>query len=120
MTLTDDISRCHDEECQVKNRCERWLQRDTGSASTTHCTTLRPMWQVFSEPCDHAIGTFEEEPHKFPLGTEVRKISGSSWQGKVVGFYSTELTPVGYCVESSLHPGSVQIYPEKALEAICS
>ena len=34
------------------------------------------------------------------LGTRVRKRRGSSWQGRIVGFYSTELTPVGYCVES--------------------
>lgn len=52
------------------------------------------------------------------LGVRVRKISGSSWQGKVVGYYSTELTPFGYCVESEREPGSVQIYPEKALEFV--
>lgn len=36
----------------------------------------------------------------------------------VVGFYSTELTPDGYCVESATHKGSVQIYPAAALELI--
>lgn len=51
----------------------------------------------------------------FKLGQRVRKFKGSSWQGKVVGFYSTELTPVGYAVESEREPGSVQIYPEAAL-----
>lgn len=54
----------------------------------------------------------------FPIGTRVRKTKGSSWQGCVVGYYSTILTPVGICVESEREPGSVQIYPESALEAL--
>jgi hypothetical protein len=53
---------------------------------------------------------------KFYSGDRVRKISGGSWHGHVVGFYSTELMPIGYCVESEREPGSVQIYPERALE----
>jgi hypothetical protein len=40
-----------------------------------------------------------------PVGTRMRKRSGSSWQGKVVGYYSTTLTPVGYCIESEREPG---------------
>lgn len=55
---------------------------------------------------------------KYPLGTLVQKTKGSSWRGKVVGFYSTELTPIGYAVESIYEPGSVQIYPESALEPL--
>jgi hypothetical protein len=55
---------------------------------------------------------------KFGLGDRVRKTKGSSWQGRVVGFYSTELTPIGYAVESEREPGSVQIYPESALAAL--
>lgn len=58
------------------------------------------------------------ESGKFALGDHVRKIKGASWQGRVVGFYSTELTPIGYCVESEREPGSVQIYPEAALDAV--
>jgi dihydrofolate reductase (trimethoprim resistance protein) len=53
---------------------------------------------------------------QWPLGTRVRKISGSAWRGRVVGYYSTALTPDGYCVESDYEPGSVQIYPRRALE----
>jgi dihydrofolate reductase (trimethoprim resistance protein) len=53
---------------------------------------------------------------KFKLGDLVRKTRGSQWHGRVVGFYSTELTPIGYAVESSTERGSVQIYPESALE----
>lgn len=54
----------------------------------------------------------------FRLGQIVRKKSGSEWEGQVVGWYSTELTPEGYAVESEYHKGSVQIYPAAALEAI--
>lgn len=50
------------------------------------------------------------------LGSVVRKKTGSQWSGKVVGFYRTELTPYGVCVESDVHKGSVQIYPLHALE----
>jgi dihydrofolate reductase (trimethoprim resistance protein) len=53
---------------------------------------------------------------KFKLGDLVRKTRGSQWHGRVVGFYSTNLTPIGYAVESSTERGSVQIYPESALE----
>jgi len=54
---------------------------------------------------------------KFTLGQRVHKTKGSFWRGRVVGFYSTNLTPVGYAVESEHETGSVQIYPEAALEA---
>jgi dihydrofolate reductase (trimethoprim resistance protein) len=52
---------------------------------------------------------------KFKLGDKVIKSKGSEWSGKIVGTYSTELTPEGYCVESEFHKGSVQIYPVSAL-----
>lgn len=52
------------------------------------------------------------------IGTKVRKTKGSEWEGYIVGTYSTEMTPEGYCVESITHKGSVQIYPKSALE-IC-
>ena len=56
-----------------------------------------------------------EQIEPFSIGQRVTKISGSSWTGLVCGFYSTSLTPVGICVESENEPGSVQIYPAKAL-----
>lgn len=55
---------------------------------------------------------------KFKRGDRVRKISGSEWKGRVVGEYSTTLTPEGYAVESEAHVGSVQIYPVGALELV--
>lgn len=55
---------------------------------------------------------------RFNLGQRVTKKKGSSWTGKVVGFYQTTLTPIGYAIESDTEKGSVQIYPEAALRAI--
>lgn len=52
----------------------------------------------------------------FKIGDPVRKKRGSQWHGHVVGWYSTDLTPEGYAVESSTERGSVQIYPAAALE----
>lgn len=53
---------------------------------------------------------------RWQLGDKVRKKRGSSWRGTVCGFYSTPHTPVGYCVDSAFEPGSVQVWPEAALE----
>jgi hypothetical protein len=55
---------------------------------------------------------------KFRMGDLVKKSSGSEWEGRVVGWYSTEQTPEGYAVESGAHRNSVQIYPAKALELL--
>jgi dihydrofolate reductase (trimethoprim resistance protein) len=63
---------------------------------------------VLSEPLIPAMG----------IGSYVRKKSGSEWEGVIVGSYSTELTHRGWCVESSSHKGSVQIYPDSALEIV--
>ena len=52
----------------------------------------------------------------FELGDYVIKKRGSSWRGRVVGTYSTELTPEGYVVESDYEPGAVQGYTAEALE----
>jgi len=53
---------------------------------------------------------------RWQLGAKVRKKRGSSWRGTVCGFYSTEHTPIGYCVDSAFEPGSCQLWPEAALE----
>jgi len=67
------------------------------------------------------IAKYEASPFlsagKFHLGNTVLKTRGSQWRGGIVGFYSTSLTPIGYAVESATEKGSVQIYPEAALEA---
>lgn len=54
----------------------------------------------------------------FFIGVMVKKKSGSEWRGRIVGWYSTALTPEGYAVESEHHAGSVQIYPASALEKV--
>ena len=54
----------------------------------------------------------------FGFGDVVRKRSGSAWEGRIVGFYSTRLTPFGVCVESASHPVSVQIYPVAELDLV--
>ena len=66
------------------------------------------------------IAKLEEEQFgpKFYIGDLVRKKSGAAWEGYVVGWYSTSLTQRGYCVESRYHQGSVQIYPNRALELV--
>lgn len=63
----------------------------------------------------HDSNAFVSKFKTFKLGDLVTKKSGSRWTGKVVGFYSTELTPEGYAVESLAEVGSVQIYPVHAL-----
>lgn len=53
----------------------------------------------------------------FKRGDLVKKKGAKGqWHGRVCGFYETEITPVGYAVESLLEAGSVQIYPESELE----
>jgi dihydrofolate reductase (trimethoprim resistance protein) len=52
----------------------------------------------------------------FTMGSLVQKKRGSKWRGKVVGFYSTDHTERGYSVESLFEQGSVQVWPEAALE----
>lgn len=57
---------------------------------------------------------------KFCMGQPVRKRIGSWWEGRVVGFYSTNATPRGYAVQmpGPRNNGPVQIYPEAALESV--
>jgi hypothetical protein len=52
----------------------------------------------------------------FQLGATVQKKGRAFWRGKIVGWYRTELTALGFAVESMFEPGSVQIYPQTALE----
>jgi hypothetical protein len=55
---------------------------------------------------------------RFVYGDRVRKIRGSEWQGTVCGWYSTEGTPLGWCVVSEREKGSVQVWPDAALEPL--
>lgn len=87
---------------------------DLDEAPESDSVIVTEVWAPFTGP----FGSITTEDRKFRLGDRVRKIKGSSWQGKVVGFYRTSLTPEGYCVESEREPGSVQIYPLSALELV--
>lgn len=53
---------------------------------------------------------------RFAIGTRVRKKHGASWHGRVCGYYSITLTPIGVAVVSEREHNSVQVYPEAALE----
>lgn len=57
------------------------------------------------------------EGWSFAEGDLVHKKSGSWWEGRVVGTYSTAQTPRGYAVQLDKPNGPVQIYPESALES---
>ena len=63
-------------------------------------------------------GAGAEKVRVFAIGDMVRKKSGSWWEGRVVGFYSTEQTPDGVCVQLDKPMGPVQIYPASALELV--
>ena len=74
--------------------------------------------RVEASRLDSAMDDIEETHSTFNLGQRVRKTKGSQWQGRIVGWYTTELTKEGYAVESEREKGSVQIYPASALEKI--
>jgi hypothetical protein len=55
MTLSNDTSRCHDQKCEVKQYCERWLQRESGGTYVVHAMTLRLGYECHDEFCQQAI-----------------------------------------------------------------
>ena len=93
-----------------------------GTGSSTKSSGFHKMLNM--EQSSVAVGASRDHqiqpplPTMFGLGERVRKKSGAAWQGHIVGWYSTKLTPEGYAVESEAHPGSVQIYPVAALERV--
>ncbi|QXV74745.1 dihydrofolate reductase protein [Rhizobium phage RHEph22] len=59
---------------------------------------------------------FATEEPPYEIGDWVHKKSGSYWEGRVVGYYSTKQTHEGYCVQlMGMENGPVQIYPRSAL-----
>lgn len=107
-------------QCSSKNL--RWCPSKEQGVSRWHCGSCSAtgLWGgevTAPSPKPTHSGT-GELLRKFSLGESVTKTKGSKWTGKVVGFYSTTLTPVGYAVESDTEVGSVQIYPETALFAV--
>jgi hypothetical protein len=39
--LSNDICRCHDASCDVRESCERWLSRNDDGNWISHCMTMR-------------------------------------------------------------------------------
>lgn len=124
---------------EVQTSKERWTGRDWKSywEETPLYTAPQPTEQPecgccgqtikCDDDCDAVVlrrAEHHHEPaepaicHKFNPGDHVRKTKGSQWKGRVVGTYSTSLTPEGYAVESDTEKGSVQIYPVGALELV--
>ncbi len=92
------------------------LKREDGYFSGFH-EGAREMWDDISRMNSAPIAQTAPQG-KFSMGDLVKKSTGSEWEGRVVGWYSTEQTKEGYAVESSAHRNSVQIYPVTALEAV--
>src|SRR3569623_84815 len=59
---------------------------EQSEASHSHCYNDQEGHQRHLACC--LCGLKREAPWKFQLGQKVKKISGSMWHGKVVGFYS--------------------------------
>ena len=100
---------CTEEHGRIEGNCAPGFDGIIEAAAED----ITPMTKI-----DNAVQGEPEAQHKFKLGDAVRKTRGSQWRGLIVGSYSTSFTPVGYCVESMNEPGSVQIYPENALELL--
>lgn len=120
----EHCSKCED----VVDAMKYGVLKCTNPSCPCHSPQEKELGNILAKAIDEHIVPGSTEPHwdtptnqegwKFKLGDNVYKIKGSQWSGTVVGFYSTELTPRGYCVESGIHKGSVQIYPETALALI--
>lgn len=96
-------------------------ERDEAIADKVH---YQKMWSSErdyrrkAEDQAHGLAHQLDNSAAWPLGMAVRKKKGSCWSGRIVGYYSTALTPQGIAVESSTEIGSVQIYPITAMEPI--
>ena len=56
------MKRCHDTQCGVRHRCERWRARDSGEPGTQHCMTLKPPWMPHSARCGRFVLATGIEP----------------------------------------------------------
>lgn len=91
---------------------KRWIKTEIRNRVASEIARATKAFSLYTTP---PYASAIREAPKFQLGDRVTKTKGSKWTGRVVGFYSTALTPVGYAVESETETGSVQIYPEAAL-----
>ena len=107
-------------EAWAKTQGDKWLivgglQWSAGTDDYASART-NAAWAAWQERAARPAQTATQG--KFRMGDLVKKSTGSEWQGRICGTYSTALTPEGYAVESEAHAGSVQIYPAKALELV--
>lgn len=68
------------------------------------------------ESLSGALSKIESTDALYRVGDFVKKRAGPHWRGRVVGYYSTGNTPIGYVVESIWETGSVLPLSEAALE----
>lgn len=52
----------------------------------------------------------------FAFGSFAKKKGKADWRGRICGWYRTDMTPLGYVIESAYHFGSVQLYPATGIE----
>ena len=108
------------ESCpDINSKTMTMLKRTEEEARYAHYhfqgSTLTPLYAALP-PSQPEQGNVEwPTDAAFRLGDYVSKKGRASWRGKIVGWYRTELTALGYAVESYHEIGSVQIYPESAL-----
>ncbi|MEZ2220715.1 hypothetical protein [Rhizobium sp. RCC_161_2] len=108
-------------ECQLSDK--RWTCSEDCYDRATETPMDQSLWRFWNDKARQQvteIAALRAENKrgfvpKFKLGERVSKTKGSSWNGPVVGFYSTSMTPCGYVIESDREPGSCQLYPEAAL-----
>jgi hypothetical protein len=53
--LANDICRCHDEGCDDRRKCARYMLRNTGGPRTPNASTLFPVECLLDEPCPEMI-----------------------------------------------------------------
>jgi len=135
--LDADFRHVYQAYAEAQKRANRLAQAEQRPEQSVAANKLRALAEIWDQNADEAdefgnaqaaealrLAAFElratmSAPQgKFSMGDLVKKSTGSEWEGRVVGTYSTEQTPEGYAVESSAHRNSVQIYPAKALEAV--
>jgi hypothetical protein len=55
MKLHNDISRCVDEKCLFKEKCARWMQKNSGGEWTSFCSTMYEEGDSREKECDYFI-----------------------------------------------------------------
>lgn len=116
--MSDDlVERLRADELPGDSQNKREARMELGKILDEAAYRIEELERMVNQDCicDDSIQV-PLSSRRWNLGALVKKKSGAKWHGCVVGFYSTDLTPTGYCVASAFEENSVQIYPESALE----